>query len=364
MKFPKPAPPGRRLPAVFRDRAAFWALLVLIALYAAVAFADFIAPYGEQWSDRALANAPPTPVYCMDATGAITWPYVLRVERRFDAKSLEYRFAPVLGERYPIRLLPKSDSARLWGIIPIGHRLMGVDAPARLSLLGLDVNGRDNFSRLLYGGQISLTIGFISLLISIPIGLLYGGASGYFGGWLDMAMMRVAEVIMSIPSLYLLITLASIIPSGLSSTQRFTMVAACLAAIGWAGFSRIIRGMTLGLRKQEFVEAARAMGAGHGRIILRHILPQTASFVIVALTLAVPDSILMESGLSFLGLGIQQPDASWGNMLKDAQTISNVLYSPWMLAPALLIFIAVLAFNVLGDAVRDALDPRSQSRSR
>ena len=207
-----------------------------------------------------------------------------------------------------------------------------------------------------------MTIGFLALLVLFPIGLLYGGISGYFGGKVDSIMMRFAEAIMSIPSFYLLIILASILPSGMTSTQRFLLIVIILALIGWAGFARVVRGMVLSIKNQEYVQAARSIGASRMRIITKHILPQTTSFVIVAMTLSVPSYILSESGLSFLGLGIQQPDASWGNMLKEAQEFTNILYRPWLLTPGFLIFVSVLAFNVIGDTIRDILDPQSKTR--
>ena len=207
-----------------------------------------------------------------------------------------------------------------------------------------------------------MTIGFLALFVLFPIGLLYGGISGYFGGKVDAIMMRFAEAIMSIPSFYLLIILASILPSGMTSTQRFLLIVLILALIGWAGFARVVRGMVLSIKNQEYVQAAQSIGASKLRIITKHILPQTTSFVIVAMTLSVPSYILSESGLSFLGLGIQQPDASWGNMLKEAQEFTNILYRPWLLTPGFLIFVSVLAFNVIGDNIRDILDPKSKVR--
>lgn len=352
----------RALRGVLNDTSARWAVVILVALYIMVGLANFFAPYSEHWHDRSLANAPPTTIYLRSVDGQLRWPYVLKQVRTFNKQALEYTYHDDTSTEYPVQLFAQGEPYRLFGILSTDRHLLGVSPPARLSLLGNDMNGRDIFSRTLFGGRISLTIGFLSLFVAFPLGLLYGGISGYFGGWLDTFMMRFAEVMMSIPSLYLLITLAAIIPSSLSSTQRFALVVVSLASIGWAGFSRVIRGMVLSIRKQEFVEASRALGKSHLGIIIDHVLPQTFSFLMVALTLSVPGYILMESGLSFLGLGIQQPDASWGNMLKEAQNLTNVLYRPWMLAPGGFIFIAVLAFNILGDAVRDALDPKSQQR--
>jgi peptide/nickel transport system permease protein len=355
---------GRAFRRLVKDKVAFGATLVLVLLYLAVFLADVIAPYSKEWYQRELANAPPTPIYMIDdETGGLSWPYVYRQEKQFNPETFVYSFSPVTEKKYYLKFFAPGEPYKLLGFIPGDIHLATVDAPGRLSLLGNDINGRDNFSRLLFGGRISLTIGFLSLFIVFPIGLLYGGISGYFGGRVDNLMMRLAEVIMSIPTLYLLISLAAMLPPDRSSTERFAMVTLILAFVGWAGLSRTIRGMVLSIKNMEYIEAARAVGMSSVPIIIRHILPQTASFVIVAITIGVPSYILAESGLSFLGLGIQQPDASWGNMLREAQEITNILNRPWMLMPGLLIFIAVLAFNVIGDAIRDVLDPKSALRS-
>ncbi len=345
-----------------KDRAAMTAAIVLIALYISVAFADFLAPYSEQWSNRALSKAPPSVVYLLDENGGPSWPYVLGLKRSFDRSTFSVSYEPELDKKYYLKFFTRGEPYRLFGLIPGDIHLFGVEAPGQINLLGTDINGRDIFSRMLFGGQISLTIGFLSLFIVFPVGMIYGGIAGYFGGWVDDLMMRFAEIIMSIPTLYLLISLAAILPPGLPSTERFAMVVVILAFVGWASLSRIVRGMVLSYKTQEYVEAARAIGLGPFRIIIKHILPQTASFILVALTLSVPGYILAESALSFLGLGIQQPDASWGNMLQEAQEITNIMGRPLMLAPGFMIFLAVLAFNVIGDAVRDILDPKAVSR--
>ena len=262
--------------------------------------------------------------------------------------------------KHKIKFFVRGEKYKFLGVIPCDLHLFGTDG--KIYLLGCDINGRDVFSRILFGGRISMTIGFLALFVLFPIGLLYGGISGYFGGKVDMLMMRFAEAVMSIPSFYLLIILAAILPSNMTSVQRFMLIVIILALIGWAGFARVVRGMVLSIKTSDYVQAAEAIGASKMRVILKHILPQTASYIIVAMTLSVPSYILSESGLSFLGLGIQQPDASWGNMLKEAQEYFNILYRPWLLTPGFLIFIAVLSFNILGDTIRDILDPKTKLR--
>ncbi len=347
---------------ILKDKFAGPALIILVLMYVIIACADFIAPYSKDFSDRNQAYAPPSPIYTIDENGKFSLPYTYNYVRVFEPKLYQNVYKLDRTQKHYLKLLVKGDKYKILGVIPCSLHLIGTDKDGRLYLLGTDINGRDVFSRLLFGGRISLTIGFLALFILFPIGLLYGGISGYFGGWVDIAMMRFAEAVMAIPSFYLLIILASILPANMTSIQRFTLIVVILALIGWAGFARVVRGMVLSIKKEEFVQAAETIGASKLRIIVRHILPQTTSYVIIAMTLSVPSYILSESGLSFLGLGIQQPDASWGNMLKEAQEYINILYRPWLLTPGLLIFIAVLCFNLVGDTIRDILDPRGKIR--
>lgn len=345
---------------ILKDKFALTGIVILALLYLSILFAGFLAPYSKEFSDRHMSYAPPSKVFTITANNKLSFPYTYNYKRYFNPDTFEMTFRIDRTQKYYLKFFTKGEKYNLFGLVPTDIHLMGVDSPGRLFLLGADINGRDNLSRLLYGGQISLTIGFLALFISFPIGLLYGGIAGYFGGKVDNIMMRLAEAIMSIPSFYLLITLAAILPANMSSQQRFTLIIAILAFIGWAGFSRVVRGMVLSIKTQEFVESSRAIGASALRIIIKDVLPQTASYVIVAITLSVPGYILAESGLSFLGLGIQQPDASWGNMLKEAQEYYNVINRPWLLTPGFLIFIAVLSFNLVGDTVRDVFDPKSK----
>lgn len=347
---------------LIRDKFALVALVVLGIIYFCLLFADVIAPYSKDFSDRNQSYAPPSKIFTVTEEGTLSLPYTYNYKREFDPEAMQVDYKLDRSHKYFLKLFVRGEKYKFLGLIPCSRHLIGVEPQGRLYLLGTDINGRDVFSRILFGGRISMTIGFLALFVLFPIGLLYGGISGYFGGKVDMLMMRFAEAVMSIPSFYLLIILAAILPSNMTSIQRFILITVILALIGWAGFARVVRGMVLSIKTQDFVQSAQSIGASRLRIIVKHILPQTTSYVIVAMTLSVPSYILAESGLSFLGLGIQQPDASWGNMLKEAQEYINILYRPWLLTPGFLIFIAVLAFNLIGDTIRDVLDPKSKIR--
>ena len=349
---------------ILKDKFAKIALIILTIMYTLIFFADFIAPYSKNYSNRDLAYVPPSKIYVINEKGHLSLPYTYNYTRKYVPELMQTVFEEDRSHKYFLQPLVLREEYKILGLIPCDLHLFGVQKGGNIHLLGTDINGRDVFSRLLFGGQISMTVGFLALFILFPIGLIYGGISGYFGGKTDIIMMRFAEAVMAIPSFYLLIILAAILPPGMTSTARFGLIIVILALIGWAGFARVVRGMVLSIRNEEYVLAAKTIGASPLRIILKHVLPQTTSYVIIAMTLAVPSYILSESGLSFLGLGIQQPDASWGNMLKEAQEFTNLIYRPWLLAPGGLIFIAVLSFNVLGDTIRDILDPKGRKREK
>ncbi len=262
-------------------------------------------------------------------------------------------------KRYHVKFFVKSWEYKFLWLIPSRIHLFGVDEPAKLYLFGSDSYGRDMFSRILFGSRISLSIGIFAILITFTIGLMLGGFSGYYGGWIDEIMMRITEILMSIPGFYLLIALRAIMPMDVPSHITYFLMVIILSFLGWPGMSRVIRGMVLSLKEREFVQAALAMGFPARRIIWRHIIPNVFTYVIVAATLSIPSYILGEAGLSFLGVGITEPSASWGLMLAQAQNITYLTNYPWLLIPGAFIFLTVLAFNLFGDALRDAMDPRS-----
>ena len=277
-----------------------------------------------------------------------------------DRETFQYKEDP--SSEMPVRVFVHGAPYQLFGLIPTDRHLYGVDSPGQMFLFGTDSFGRDVLSRLLYGAQISLTVGLVGIAISFTLGLLLGGIAGYFGGIADTVNMRVTELLLSIPSLYLIIALRAVFPVDLPSRQIYLGIVGILAFIGWAGLARVIRGLVLSMRRSDFVAAAEALGFGRLRIIARHVLPNTMSYVIVAATLSIPGYILGEVVLSFLGVGVQEPSASWGNMLNQARSIRALTSFPWLLlVPGTAIFLTVMAFNFLGDGLRDALDPRRVS---
>lgn len=385
---PKPASPLRLgIRRFIRGRAAVLGLAVLAALYFGALFADFLAPYSYGNLERAHTYSPPN-LRFTDAAGAFhVWPFVYRRGYTFDPDTGEHVWHEDRTQRYPLSLLVRGDEHRVLWIIPTTLHLYGVSGPVpdagapvpagtiltrggdtselagpRVYLIGADDQGQDIFSRILYGARISMTVGLVGSVITFSLGMLIGGISGYYGGIADNIIQRICEMIMMIPGFYLMLALRAAMPPDLSSTAVYIFVVAILSFIGWAGFARVIRGIVLSIRNKDYVTAARAAGVRDINTITRHVLPNTLSYAIISVTLGIPGYILGESALSLLGLGIQPPQASWGNMLSAAMKISDIQFHPWILIPGVFIFIAVMSFNLVGDGLRDAFDPQGLTR--
>jgi peptide/nickel transport system permease protein len=347
-----------------RNRTAMTALYVLVALYLMAVLAGFLAPYSYETQHDRFGFHPPmlSRIHLFDKDGRLMRPAVYGISI-IDATAKGYDgYAEDPGVIYPIRLFCRGDRYSILWIFKSNVHLFGVDQPGVIYLFGSDLYGRDTFSRIMYGAQISLSVGIIGILISTSIGMLVGGMAGYIGGAFDFVSMRLVEVILALPSLYFILILREAFGSNLSSSQSYLLIVVILSFVGWATEARVIRGMVLSLREQEYVLAAQALGYSRTRIVIKHILPNTLSFVIVTATVSVPFYILSEVGLSFLGVGIQEPDASWGNMLQLAEESTHYLQDfSWILAPGVFIFITVMAWNFLGDGLRDAADPRTLS---
>jgi peptide/nickel transport system permease protein len=345
-----------------RNRTAMAGLYVLAALYLGAIFAGFIAPYGYGTQNDRYGFYPPmlTRVHIFDEQGKLVMPFVYGISVTNESLKGYSGYAEDKNSTYPLKLLVRGDGYHILWLLHSNIHLFGVDRPGTIYLLGSDMFGRDTFSRIMYGSQISLSVGIAGIVISTAIGMLVGGFAGYLGGITDFLSMRFVEVILAIPSLYFILILRQTFTSNLSSIQQYLLIVVILSLIGWASEARVIRGMVLSLREQEYVLAARALGFSKSRIVIKHILPNTLSFVIVAATLSVPFYILSEVALSFLGVGIQQPEPSWGNMLAEAhESIRYLTDFSWLIIPGIFIFVAVMAWNFLGDGLRDAADPRT-----
>ncbi|WP_038045596.1 ABC transporter permease [Thermus caliditerrae] len=430
-----------------KHRLAVWGGRILLVLYLMAAFAGFFSPYDPNYYELypPKGHHPPTRIYFVDPeTGKLSRPFVYATKRSIDPVTLQPRYEedPSQGKFYLRFFVRTPDQPyTIFKVFRSDLRLFGVEAPGRIFLMGTDNFGRDLFSRVVYGGQVSLTIGILSALVSFALGLLLGGIAGYFSGrpfalslppkvwrgvgsvlgplslvlWVAVALgvlylawsfvrlspgkdwfsygvdglvlalgvgaalavlwrvfreplrldpddliMRTVEIIAAIPSLFLLISLRAVFPTNVDPLLTFYLVVGLLGFIGWGGLARVVRGIVLSVREMDYVQAARALGASDGRIIARHVLPATASYVIVSLSLTIPGFILGESGLSFLGLGVTEPYTSWGLLLQAAQQggFASFTDRPWVLWPGFFIFLSVLSWNFLGDGLRDALDPR------
>ncbi|MCC9076287.1 ABC transporter permease [Litorilinea aerophila] len=341
-----------------KHRLALLGMSILVIFYLVAIFADFFAlhPYQERNADFALA--PPQRIHFWDESGQFHFPpFIYGRQQSLDMRTLQRTYVEDTEVRYPLRFFARGYSYKLLGLLETDIHLIGVDGPVKFFPFGTDEFGRDLYSRNIFASRISLSIGFVGVLVSFVIGCLVGGISGYFGGTVDLIIQRLIEFIISIPTIPLWIALAAALPPHWTSVQVYFSITVVLATVGWTGLARTVRGKLLETREADFVMAARVSNVGDFHIIVRHLLPSFASYLIVSLTLGVPGMILGETALSFLGIGIRPPAVSWGVLLQDAQNIRSLAQSPWLFIPAVFVVVAVLCFNFVGDGLRDAADP-------
>jgi peptide/nickel transport system permease protein len=342
-----------------RHKLAQIAVAVLSVFYFIAIFAEFLAPHEPLHRYKDFAAAPPSGIHIRDVDGGFHWPFIYARVKSRDPVTARPIYAEDTSQRYPIKLFVPGDAYEMWGLIKSDIHLFGTGANdvAPLFVFGVDGIGRDVISRIFYGGRISLSIGLVGVFISFVLGLTLGGISGYFGGVADEVIQRIIEVLTTLPPIPLWMALAAALPQDLPQVRIYFYTTIILSLLGWTGLARVVRGRLLSMREEDFVMAAKLDGESEWRIIRSYMLPGFMSYIIVALTLAIPTMILGETTLSFLGIGLRSPTISWGVMLQEAQDLMVVAQLPWVLIPVLFVVTAVLMFNFLGDGLRDAADP-------
>ena len=344
-----------------RHRLAVVSALVLLAFYAIVLFPDFVSTQDPEATDARLAFIPIQRLHLLDGWRLSPWVPAVTGKRNPTTLRMEWRIDE--SQKIPVRFFVAGHPYRLLGIVPARVHLLGAtsaDDRGRVHLLGTDRLGRDQWSRLVYGTRTSMTIGLTAVTFSVILGVVLGGISGYVGGLADVVIQRLIELLQSLPTIPVWLALTAALPRDWSPQQVFFAITVILSLVGWTTLGREVRGRFLALREEDFVLAAELAGASRRRIILRHMVPTFLSHIIATSTLAIPVMIISETSLSFLGLGIRPPAISWGVLLQEAQNIQTVALAPWLLIPCLVVILSVLAFNLVGDGLRDAADPYSQ----
>lgn len=339
-----------------RHSVAFYCGIFLVLMYGSTVISEFLAPYNLHSRNVEVIYSPPQPVHLFH-NGAFIGPFVYGRDSKLNMDTMKREYTRDETKVYPMRFFCRGDAYKFWGIWQADLHLLCPAEGGQLHLLGTDRLGRDVLSRIIYGTRISLTIGLIGITVSFALGILIGGLAGYHGGWIDLVVQRMIEVLQSIPSIPLWMALAAIMPVYWSPIVIYFGITFILGLFDWTGLARAVRSKLFSLREEDYVLAAQLMGATSGRIIGRHLIPGFMSHLIATATIAIPGMILGETALSFLGLGLRQPITSWGILLTEAKNVSVVALYPWLLFPMVPVILVIIAFNFLGDGLRDAADP-------
>lgn len=339
-----------------RHRLAVVSGALLLALYLVAMFCEVLAPYNQITRNTEYIRSPPQAVHLFH-DGQFVGPFVYGKTYRLNMENLTREYADDPSRIYPIRFACQGDEYAFWGLFETRFHLMCPAEGGTLFLLGTDRLGRDMLSRIIYGTRISLTIGLIGISVSFTLGIIIGGLAGYFGGTFDMLVQRTIEIVQSLPHIPLWLALSSVMPPNWSPVLVYFGITVILGLMDWTGLARAVRSKLLSLREDDYVVAAQLMGAGTPRIVFRHMVPGFMSHLIATATITIPSMILGETALSFLGLGLRAPITSWGVMLNEAQNINVVALYPWLMLPVVPVVVVILAFNFLGDGLRDAADP-------
>lgn len=339
-----------------RHKLAVVSGIFLAVVYFSIIISEMIAPYSLETRNTKFIYAPPQSIHLFHE-GSFVGPFVYGYKTRLDMKTLKRIHTPDPNKVQKLRFFCSGDKYKFWGFIEGSFHFICPAANGEFFWLGADRLGRDVFSRMVYGARISLTIGLIGISVSFTLGIILGGLAGYYGGWVDLVVQRVIEVVQSLPAIPLWLALAAIMPVTWSPILIYFGITIILGLIDWTGLARAVRSKLLSLREEDYVLAARLLGAKPSRVIGRHLVPGFMSHLIASATITIPTMILGETALSFLGLGLRSPIVSWGVLLNEAQNINVVALYPWLMYPVLPVILIILAFNFFGDGLRDAADP-------
>lgn len=345
-----------------KHKLALIAAPIVAILFIVAVFGEVIAPSTPLERYPSYKDAPPNGLRWVDSKGVFSlMPFVYDMKRTTDPVTFARTFAPVTDKKFPMGFFVKGAPYKLWNVIPMDRHLFAAQDPkAPMFLMGTDNLGRDLYTRIIYGCRVSLFFGILSVFFTFIIGITLGGVSGYIGGIADMVIQRLIDLLRCIPTIPLWMALAAALPRDMDPLMMYFSMVFIMSLIGWTDLARVVRGKILSIREEDFTMAARLCGASDFRIIFKHMLPSFASYMIVVVTISIPGSILGETALSFLGLGLQPPVVSWGVLLQNAQTVQALSQHPWLLWPVAFVIVTVLAFNFLGDGLRDAADPYSR----